>query len=458
MTRTGKALVWTGGVAAGLIVAATAGVLILQSDWFREKVRERIIAEAAKATNGRVELGQFKFDWKTLTAELDNLTIHGTEPAGQPPLLAVKRLIVGLKIISMMDRTFNIENVEADEPHAHLIVQPDGDTNIPPPHRLTPQMILDLKIGRYEFKDGLVLSETPGQKPNLMHWNARGENLAAHASYDTAKARYSGEFSLAPVHFQWGGLGAIDAALAASVAMEKNRFTIPHASLSTTGKNSSLLNLRDVAIEGFTAPVVTAKYDGAISLDEIDRVFKLVAFRHTGTVGVAGTARFVSLGDYLVNGTFQGSGIGYGTIANLSASGQFKAEPEKVLLSDLRVGAMGGVITASGEVRNFSTFSLAGEMAHVDVGQFMSLAGLSALPYNGLISGPFKATGILSEQNLHDIVGTATVKVEPAASGMPVHGELTGRFDLHCGRTHDVVQVLFAQYTRGLKGPEMSPL
>ena len=429
MTRAVKTLVWSGGVAGGLLIVAAAGVTIVRSDWFREKVRERIISEAAKATNGRVELGEFKFDWTTLTAELDNLTIHGTEPAGQAPLLNIKRLIIGLKIISMMDRTFNIAKVEADAPHAHLIVQGDGDTNIPPPHKLTPQMILDLKVGKYQVKDGAVLTESPGQKPSLTPWNARGENLIGHVTYDEAKARYSGDLSLALVHFQWNSFGAVDAGITASLAMEKNRITVPAATFTSTGKTPSVLNLRDVSIDGFTAPVATAKYNGQVSLDEIDRVFKLVDFQHTGNVGVAGTARFVSMADYLVSGTFKGSGIGYGSVSNLRASGEFKADPDKILLSNLHVGALTGEIVASGEVHHFSSFNLNGEFQHFDAGQLISLTGIGALPYDGVLSGPFQATGKLSERNFHDIAATATAKVEPATTGMPVHGELTGKFD-----------------------------
>jgi translocation and assembly module TamB len=429
MTRAGKALIWSGGVVGGLLVIAAAGVLVVRSDWFREKVRERIISEAANATNGRVELGEFKFDWKTLTAELDNLTLHGTEPAGQAPLLNIKRLVVGLKIISMVDRTFNIARVEADAPSAHLIVQADGDTNIPPPHKLTPQMILDLKVGKFEVKDGAVLTESPGQKPNLTPWNAHGENLIGHVTYDDAKARYSGDLSLAPVHFQLGEFGAVDAGVTASLAMEKNRITVPIATFTSTGKTPSVLNLRDVSVDGFTAPIATAKYDGQVSLDEIDRVFKLVDFQHTGNVGVAGTARFVSMADYLVAGTFKGIGIGYGNVSNLRASGEFKADPDKVLLSNLHVGALAGEIVASGEVRNFSSFILNGQFEHFDAGQLISLTGVGALPYDGVLSGPFQATGKLSERNFHDISATATATVEPAATGMPVHGELTGKFD-----------------------------
>src|SRR5216683_949494 len=73
--------------------------LILPSAWFREKVRERIVYEVEKATGGRVEIGSFYFDWKTLTAEVSPFVLHGTEGAGQQPLARVDRLKVGLKII-----------------------------------------------------------------------------------------------------------------------------------------------------------------------------------------------------------------------------------------------------------------------------------------------------------------------------------------------------------------------
>ncbi len=116
--------------------------------------------------------------------------------------------------------------------------------------------------------------------------DAHGENLAAHAELRR------GEGPLPRRDFRWrryifnGTDWARSTPLTASVGMEKNRFTISRAAFSTTGKTPSTLNLSDVSIDDFNAPVVTAKYTGAISLDEIDRVFKLVDFQHTGTVGV----------------------------------------------------------------------------------------------------------------------------------------------------------------------------
>ena len=429
MSRTRKALVGVAGLVALLLMATVAGMILLRSDWFREKVRERIVSEAGKAINGRVELGRFTFDWTTLTAELDDLTIHGTEPPGQAPLLAVKRLLVGLKIVSLAERTFNIASLEAEAPRGHLIVQPDGDINIPPPRKFKPQMILDLKIGRLDIRNGALLAEAPGQKPTTTLWNARGENVSAKANYDPAKARYSADVSLSPMHFQWAGYGALDARVTATATMEKNRFTIPRATVTTLAKNPSSVTLTDVAIVGFTAPVATATWDASLALDEVDRVFRLVDFQHTGTIGAKGSARYVSIGNYLVTGSFQGSGIGYGKVQGLRTAGTFDADQTSVRLHNARVSALSGEILANGEVKNFSTFNVAGQLQHFDGAQLISLTGMPALPYDGVISGPFQATGTLSERNYHGLTASATLSIEPAPTGVPVHGELTGKFD-----------------------------
>src|SRR5919109_3125407 len=72
----------------------------VQTNWFRAKVRERIISEIEKATGGRVELGSFNYQWRTLSAEFKRLAVHGTEPKSDPPLFRADSVRVGLRIIS----------------------------------------------------------------------------------------------------------------------------------------------------------------------------------------------------------------------------------------------------------------------------------------------------------------------------------------------------------------------
>jgi translocation and assembly module TamB len=80
-----------GAALCGVLIVAGVGTWsILQSDWLRNEIRERIVSEVERATGGRVELGGFDYDWHTLTAEFRNLVVHGSEPAGSSPLLRLE--------------------------------------------------------------------------------------------------------------------------------------------------------------------------------------------------------------------------------------------------------------------------------------------------------------------------------------------------------------------------------
>ncbi len=170
MTRPGRiALISISAVILLLAIAVVTGVVVIRSEWFRAQIQERVIAEAEKATGGKVEIGGLRWDWKTLTAELDNLTIHGTEPAGAAPLLAVKRVTIGFKVLSFVEREFNVARVEAEVPRVNLIVEPDGSTNLPHPKvtptgKTGPETILALKIGKFDLANGLVAVERMGGK------------------------------------------------------------------------------------------------------------------------------------------------------------------------------------------------------------------------------------------------------------------------------------------------------
>ena len=85
----GQAKTWPAIVLAliGLgCVAAVIGIGILRSDWVRNKVRQKIVAVAEKVTGGRVEIGEFAYDWRDLTASVAPFVLHGTEPASELPL------------------------------------------------------------------------------------------------------------------------------------------------------------------------------------------------------------------------------------------------------------------------------------------------------------------------------------------------------------------------------------
>ena len=435
MTRRKRiALISAGTVILLVAIAVITGVVMVRSGWLLENIRERVVAEAEKATGGKVEIGALRLDWRTLTAEIDNLVIHGTEPADAAPLLAVKRVVIGFKILSFVERRFNVARVEAEDPRAHLMIAADGSTNLPHPKipngKTGPETILALKIGKFDLANGLIAVERAGGKKDATPWNGRGENLTAQATYNSAGPRYEGGISVGSVSFTWKGIGTSGVQVTAAGSMQKDQLTV---STATVKSAQSELDLNNVSVHGFNAPLTTGQYQVRVSLAEADKIFKLVNFQHTGTMTAAGTFHFVSMTDYLVEGAVRGSGIGYGNVRNMQVTGKVSATRDKVTLNGFRISALGGNMRADGEVRKLTDFHLAGQLENLDSRLLAGVGGVARLPYDGIVSGPFDATGKLQESNFHSIVAGGTLEVSPAPNSLPVHGEIAARYNGETG-------------------------
>jgi len=438
MTRRGRIALISGGAAILFLgIAVAAGVWVVRSDWLREKIRARAVAAAAKAIGGKVEIGALRLDWKTLTAELDNLVIHGTEPANAAPLLAVRRVRIGFKVISFIERQFNVARVETDGARVHLMIEADGSTNLPQPHipfKTGVERILAVRIGKFDLANGLAAVERSGRKKEVTPWNARGENLAADVSYRKEGSRYDGAISVEPLDFEWNNAGnnsiRVATQVAMAVSMEKNRLLVSRATVKTAQSQFELSNLM---VSGFDAPLTTGQYKARVSLAEADKVFHLVNFQHSGIMNATGTFHFVSTSDYLVTAAVGGSGIGYGNVRDMQVSGNISATRGQVMLSGFRVHALGGDLRADGEVRKLADFHVAGKFENLDARLLAGVGGIAKLPYDGLLAGSLDANGSLQEFNFHQIVAGATFEVSPAENSLPVQGEVTAKYDADAG-------------------------
>src|ERR1700682_6676124 len=169
MTRKRIALITASSLAAMVVLAVAVGVLVLRSAWFYEKVRERMSGPIETATGGRAELGAYRFDWKRLRAEVNGLVLHGTEPAGKPPLFRAASVTAGFKIISLLRREADLESLDVIDPRIYLIVYPDGHTNVPEPklkrtaERTPTETLLNRAIGRFSLRNGIFEVEARGK-------------------------------------------------------------------------------------------------------------------------------------------------------------------------------------------------------------------------------------------------------------------------------------------------------
>src|SRR5579875_1313796 len=112
---------------AGLIVVLLiAAVIILQTGWFSNFVRNKIVATLEESTGGKVEIGAFQFDLSHLTLRIRNFVFHGTEPPGSQPLAQVPLLEVHLGLFSGIMHLIDIKDVAIEQPQVDIITFPDG--------------------------------------------------------------------------------------------------------------------------------------------------------------------------------------------------------------------------------------------------------------------------------------------------------------------------------------------
>src|SRR6185312_13034102 len=124
-----------GSLVGLVLVLGIAGVWISQSTWFHEYVRERIVRAVEESTGGRVEIGQFLFDWRHLRVEVRQFVLHGIETADQDPLFQARSITAELRFLALARRrTLDIASLDVQEPQANLIVDDAGRTNIPQPN------------------------------------------------------------------------------------------------------------------------------------------------------------------------------------------------------------------------------------------------------------------------------------------------------------------------------------
>src|ERR1019366_10653144 len=113
------------GAAGLLLVCVVAAFFTIRSPWFYRQVRARIVSTVEDATGGRVEIAAFSFDWTHLRAQVDGFTLHGAEPAGDPPLFHADSVALGIKIVSILKRDVDIRYLEVNSPRIRLIIGAD---------------------------------------------------------------------------------------------------------------------------------------------------------------------------------------------------------------------------------------------------------------------------------------------------------------------------------------------
>ena len=377
------------GLAGMLAALALLAIVIAQTAWFRGRLRERMIAELEDATGGRVEIGALDLQWRTLTAGVRNLVIHGAEESSEAPLFRADSIWVGLKIVSLWKKRIDIASLVVSRPQVNLILYPGGRTNIPQPRaarragKSAVQTVLDLAIGRFQLAEGTV--RVAGKRMPL---DVLGENLRAQVFYETGPPRYRGELSCRRLILTPGDRPALPFDVDARLVLAAGRLEIASAHFAL--KDSSL----DVkgALDNFAAPHAELEYSARVHLKDVGPDLRIAQIPNRGTVTVAGRAAIAGAADFVVTGKALGRGLEFQErgirIRNIGLTSTVRVTPERIELAGLSLSALGGRFSGRAEMTGWRRFQVEGQIQDYSVRELTGgIEGVGGLSGTGISPG-----------------------------------------------------------------------
>ncbi len=421
-----------GGAAGLLAIALLAAVGVLQTVWFKNKVRARIMSVAETATGGRVEIGQFDYNWRNLTVEVAPFVVHGKEAPQAAPFFRADRIRIGLRIISLLDRQVDLVSLYVEKPQASVTVNPDGSTNVPEPkgferwEKNFAEQILDLKVQHFELHDGFV--EYNSQRIPL---DARGDRLQASITYEAAGPRYVGEISSRQIHVSSPRLKApVAFNLDAQVALERNQIQVMRASLESEGSKLAIDGLvRDLSSPGadFNLTVISAR-------KRAEHKLSIYRWNRPALSPLQGKGSLETNPlHYKLEGKLAGRDLAVDRngirVQGIAFSSRLDMTPGKISLPDLQLFALHGRFRGSAQVLDFQKFSVNGTAADFSLQELAGLAQRDTGELSGALSGTIRLDGQFSRARAAGIVLDSKIGIVPGASGIPVKGAIAINYD-----------------------------
>jgi len=250
-----RAVGWT-FVGIGLVlILAIAGIFILMHNQrFHEYLLAKIEQTASQSTGGRVTIQNYDFHWSNLSADVYGLVIHGTEKPGTPPLLAVDRMFVDVRIVSLLHKQVDLNEIVVDHPVVHYISYPDGTTNIPEsktPKQKSNTNVFDLGIKHVLLDRGELYYQ--GEKQDL---DADLHDFLMEVTFNSLLNRYDGKLSYDRGELRMGRGRALPHSLRASFTADRNHADLQSAEMDLGTSRISM----NAHLENYSTPRLSGNY------------------------------------------------------------------------------------------------------------------------------------------------------------------------------------------------------
>jgi translocation and assembly module TamB len=364
-----KKIRWTFAVfvslAAGLAIVAV--LVVKQSPSARRVILTKVERYASESTGAQVEIRDFKLAISPLGLQLEGIVARGRGPESAP-LLQVENVAAEIKLDSVFNRRWHLQNLVVHHPVVHISVNRDGESNLPQPQASGGagfETVFDLAIQKCLIDGGEIYFNDAKRR-----LEADIYNLRLKADFDRALSRYQGVLSYSQGKVQYGGYVPVVHELEASFTITPAKLTLEKLAVVAGRSQISASG----AVENFGNPAVHAVYEAQLSASDLARVLKDASLPE-GMVHVRGSLTYQSranrpfLQNALLAGDLSSSVLQVKTraarteVRDLRAT--YKLAGGDIEIQSFRAQVLGGSLNGSLTIRDAAGASHASLQAHV---------------------------------------------------------------------------------------------
>jgi translocation and assembly module TamB len=444
------------------LLLAAGGLIAVNTAAFHQYVLAKIEQEASQATGGKVDIRNYDFKLLGLTANAYGVVIRGTEPGEARPLLSVDRLTVKLKILSVLHRNVNLNELVLEHPVVRLRVNQDGKNNLPNPEG--PQQssssvnLFDLAVGRAAIERGEIYYNDQPQS-----LDAELRDLQAEVTFSAVARQYDGSLGYHDGHVRYGPLAPLPHTLEAKFSASPGKLSINP--LMTLGGSRLQVSAE---VRDFDNPYVSGKYDILLHAQDFR---KLTSTDAAGDLRLRGGLEYqakdgrAGLNAISLNGDLASGELmvqwGGASLALNDMRGRYALSKGRLSAQDLAVRVLGGELLANlsvNQVADPRQINLHANLKNISIDQLKSRTGnQSSVPLGGAINGSLNAEskkGVKSLQAHADLNVSGRIENHGAAPGtaVPIAGAIhadysvaSGRLALHNTELHTPATTIQAQ-------------
>lgn len=339
------------------LIALVAVVALINSPRFHGYILHTVEARATESLGTRVELQNFALHPFTLSVDLYGLTVDGATPHPNPPLLQVAHAQAGIRIVSILRRSWYLDSFQIDRPVVQIFVDSHGISNLPTlktSNDSSNTTVFDLGIRHAVLDHGeLFYNDRPSAFDVDLH------DLEFRASYDGFLNKYTGRLQYSNGNIAYGTLRAIPHSLDVQFDATPSALHLTQAKLAIDASQLILT----ATLNNYSNPTVDGHYDATLDGSQVGRMLKAPLIP-AGLLHAFGSFQYQqvqnrSLIESLVlNGNLASHRLSIKTpslradVDNIE--GQYSLANGNVRLLTFRANLLGGELTADGGIASLS--------------------------------------------------------------------------------------------------------